>query len=236
VIDLRETIASPEGDINAIANVVSHEPALVARIFQLANSPFLGFRRHTDSLAEAVSRLGATLVETLAVSLLLKIPGDRVPESVHRKIAEEALALGSVARMLAKALGRSLHEQDKVFVASLLTSIGSLVLLEEGVEQSDLSHCYGLEEKYDDDHVVAAYVLILWGYDIELGEIILNQNTVNFSSDQHIVELASLVGAASYLKQCQTQQERDTFIGNQPISVQDALNEIVLTLLDEVTH
>jgi HD-like signal output (HDOD) protein len=138
--------------------------------------------------------------------------------------------------MLAKELGRSLHEQDKVFVASLLTSIGSLVLLEEGVEQSDLSHCYGLEEKYDDDHVVAAYVLILWGYDIELGEIILNQNTVNFSSDQHIVELASIVGAASYLKQCQTQQERDTFIENQPISVQDALNEIVLTLLDEVTH
>ncbi len=231
VLRLQKVINSPSCDIHKIAAVVSHEPPLVARIFQLANSPYFGFRRMTDSLSEAVGRLGATAVESLAVTQLTRIQHNRLTPRVHQDIAEKALEIGSIGRMLSKQLGMSLVEQDKVFVASLLTSIGALVLVEQGVSVEKLADGLGLQEGYSDHHIVAAYVLIMWGYEIEIGDIILNQRVLRFDSDKPEQLCASIVGLSTNIANRRHQEELDELAQLLPEKIANALVTLIPLLL-----
>jgi HD-like signal output (HDOD) protein len=221
---LRKEIASETSNIHSIAETISHEPVLVARVFQIANSPYLGFRRHTDSLTEAVGRLGSTLVESIAVSILTQLPHQRVTVVQHEIVAEQALRVGYIARNIVKQLGFGQLEQDKVFIASLLTSIGTLIFLEEGHTPLDDSHlcASSLQTGYCDNHLIAAYVLILWGYDIEIGEIILNQKHSNWQTKDYQY-LASIVGLSSQIEAMTVEQECDAMLSVLPAEVAQAI-------------
>lgn len=199
VIKLRKVIALPTSDIYKISDVISHEPVLVARIFQIANSPYLGFSRITDSLPEAVGRVGSTLVESVALTQLISIRHKHLSISRHEVLATKALRIGEISRVLAKKLGLSLANQDKVFIASLLTSIGALVLLEQGAQEHELDDFIGLQKGIPDSHIIAAYVLIMWGYEISIGNIILNQRNMDFTSTNVDVINASVVGLATQI-------------------------------------
>ncbi|SJN54358.1 HDOD domain protein [Vibrio ruber DSM 16370] len=227
VQELQSTIASPNCDMHLMADVVSHEPSLVARIFQIANSSYFGFRRHTDSLSEAVSRLGATLIETIAVSLLTQIQHHRVSPSQHKQVAERALRVGSIARLIAKEMSFARCEQDKVFVASLLTSIGTLLVLEEGATLENVRTYLGLQEGFYDHHVAAAYLLILWGYDIDIGDIILSQSNIDFLSPDETVVYGSIVGLAYMIEKLKTEAQLKQVAGQLP----DSVGDVVLTLI-----
>ncbi|MGX9418263.1 HDOD domain-containing protein [Vibrio sp. RC27] len=207
VMRLQRVLGSPSCDNHKVADVISHEPALVARVFQTANSPYLGFRVSTESLPDAVGRLGMTLVESLAIEQLLSISNKRLSTNRHIAVTENALKIGEVSRVLARKLHLSLNDQDKVFIASLLTSIGALVLLEEGANESELDHYIGLQEGMSDSHIIAAYVLIMWGYEIDISEAILHQRKVNFESEDIGVLRSSIVGLATQIVSFNTKQE-----------------------------
>jgi HD-like signal output (HDOD) protein len=226
VMKLQNVIALPTCDIHKIAEVISHEPVLVAKLFQIANSPYFGFRRATDSLPEAVGRLGSTLVESLALTQLSSISHKKLTVQRHAAIAEKALRIGETSRVLAKKLGMSLSVQDKVFIASLLTSIGALVLIEEGASEHQLDQFIGLQQGLSDQHIIAAYVLILWGYEIDIGEIILNQRQIDFSSEQPYVVHASIVGLATQIVELTTPEQISELANQLPNNVADILIEL----------
>nr|WP_157729214.1 HDOD domain-containing protein [Vibrio qinghaiensis] len=222
---LQQTIASPTCDITAIADTISHEPALVARVFQIANSSYFGFRRHTESLSEAVGRLGATLIETIAVSLLCHHTHHYVSRHEHQKVAEQALRVSCIAQLLAKQFECSRLDQDRVFVASLLTSIGTLILLEEGAALDAVDSFIGLQNGYADSHIIAAYVLIIWGYDIEIGDIILNQGKSDFPEDKLLL-LGSIVGLATRIEISSNDVDYQAIMDSVPDVVAAVLNEL----------
>ncbi|SHF34659.1 HDOD domain-containing protein [Vibrio gazogenes] len=232
VQELQNVIASPNCDMHLMAEVISHEPSLVARIFQIANSSYFGFRRHTDSLSEAVSRLGATLIETIAVSLLTQIPHHRVSPKQHQQVAERALRVGSIARLIAKEMSFARREQDKVFVASLLTSIGTLLVLEEGATLENIRTYLGLQDGYHDHHVAAAYLLILWGYDIDVGDMILSQSHIDFLSQNETVVYGSIVGLAYMIEKFKTDEQFKQIAEQLPNVVSDAVLALIPLLLE----
>jgi HD-like signal output (HDOD) protein len=236
IMRLRKEISSTTSDIHSIAESISHEPALVAHLFRIANSPYFGFRRHTDSLTEAVGRVGSTLVESIAISILTQIPYQRVTAAQHEAVAEQALRVGYISRHLVKQLGFGQLDQDKVFVASLLTSIGTLIFLEESVASStefddELQCVSSLQMGFCDIHVIAAYVLILWGYDIEIGEIILNQKCRDFVAKGYQL-LASIVGVAVELEAIATEEECDAILSELPDEVSQAVINLKPLLFD----
>lgn len=226
VMKLQNVMTLPTCDIYKIADVICHEPVLVAKVFQIANSPYFGFRRATDSLPEAVGRLGLTLVESIAFTQLSTISHKRLTIQRHVEIAEKALRIGEVSRILAKKLGHNLATQDKVFIASLLTSIGALVLIEEGASEDKLDHFIGLQSGLSDQHIIAAYVLILWGYEIEIGEIILNQGHIDFASTRPEVLHASIVGLATHIVGLDSGEQFIELAGTLPKSVSAIVSEL----------
>ncbi|WP_373054866.1 HDOD domain-containing protein [Vibrio salinus] len=219
VTKLKEALKDPDCDSQRIANVVSHEPVLVAKLLQIANSPFFGFRHSTESLTEAVTRLGASLIESVAISMLINVNEDNLTKAQHRNIADISLKSGAIARLLAKKLGRSSSEQDKVFIAALLTSVGALLMLGYGAKEKELGEFIKFQEGLFDYHIIAAYVLILWGYEIEVGEIILNQRNRAFDEENDIAFLASIVGIASQIAQCTSESDFQSLLEGLPDSI-----------------
>ncbi len=62
---LRRLVASDDTTIDAIADLVSLEPGLAARVVKMANSTHFGGRTRVDSIMEAVQRVGLVGVQEL---------------------------------------------------------------------------------------------------------------------------------------------------------------------------
>ncbi|TXZ76437.1 HDOD domain-containing protein [Vibrio mimicus] len=222
---LQQVIASPNCSMEAIAETIVHEPVLVAKIIQIANSSYFGFRRNTDSLHEAVARLGAVLIESIAISLLAIHPSNSNSAEDHQWVADCAFKSSSIARALVKALGYSRQDQDRIFVANLLTSIGKILLLEDGASKKEFADYYLLQPGYADCDVISAYILIMWGYDIDIGDIILNQRLTTYSGE-HLELLGSFSSLANQIENCRQINEYRQLVQKIPESIQSVLKEM----------
>ncbi|ENM5741500.1 HDOD domain-containing protein [Vibrio metoecus] len=222
---LQQVISSPNCSMDEIAETIVHEPLLTAKIIQIANSSYFGFRRNTDSLHEAVARLGAVLVESIAISLLAIHPSNPNSAEDHQWVADCAFKSSSIARALVKMLGYSRQDQDRIFVANLLTSIGKILLLEDGASKKEFVDFYQLQPGYADCDVISAYILIMWGYDIGIGDIILNQRLTTYSGE-HLEQLGSLSCLANQIENCRQINEYRQLVQKTPESIQGALKEL----------
>ncbi|KQB07840.1 response regulator [Vibrio metoecus] len=222
---LQQVISSPNCSMDEIAETIVHEPVLTAKIIQIANSSYFGFRRNTDSLHEAVARLGAVLVESIAISLLAIHPSNPNCMADHQWVADCAFKSSSIARALVKMLGYSRQDQDRIFVANLLTSIGKILLLEDGASKKEFVDFYQLQPGYADCDVISAYILIMWGYDIGIGDIILNQRLTTFSGE-HLEQLGSLSCLANQIENCRQINDYRQLVQKTPESIQGVLKEL----------
>ncbi|MBB1361023.1 HDOD domain-containing protein [Shewanella sp. SR44-4] len=179
---IQSMFANEEVDISHAADIIHQESVIAAKLIQIANSAFLGYSRKTVSLEEAIKRLGLKMTETIVVSMVVdQALALRVPEKAHKKINEWSFNYSRLCRQLSKSMGFSVEQQDVVFIAALLSGIGHLVLMSETNEHVDFDS--------DDTHtmladatVLTVYILTLWGYPLDLCELILMQDKPDFNA------------------------------------------------------
>lgn len=124
---LEEVLESPHAGWQDMADVVSQDPNLSARLLKLANSAFHG-RRNIETLSRAVALLGTRVLYDLAVGVAAlgvfqKIPVGLVDVSVFWR---HSLYTAIIAKLLARRCN-VLHP-ERLFVAGLLHDVGCLVL------------------------------------------------------------------------------------------------------------
>jgi HD-like signal output (HDOD) protein len=127
---VRDAVASDSADANRIARIVSCDPALAARLLQVANSPLYAGRREVDSLHEAVTRLGLRMVRSLVTSLVMKQlfqASSQTLKQQFRKIWETSVQVAAISRLLAE-FAPSL-EGEEAMLGGLVHNIGALPLL-----------------------------------------------------------------------------------------------------------
>ncbi len=129
-LQVRDAVEDPNATSNHIANIVAKDPALSARLLQVANSPLYRGRVEVDSLAMAVNRLGLKLVRSLVVSLAMKqmfqATSDHLDRS-FRKIWDDCVQVAAISRVLCNGLPGLQAEQ--AMLAGLVHRIGALPLL-----------------------------------------------------------------------------------------------------------
>ena len=140
-------------------------------------------------------------------------------------MADCAFKSSSIARALVKELGYPRQDQDRIFVANLLTSIGKILLLEDGASKKEFLDYYHLQPGYADCDVISAYILIMWGYDIDIGDIILNQRLTMFNGE-HLEQLGSLSCLANVIGNCKEINEYRQLVKEVPKTIQGALKEL----------
>lgn len=173
---LQELLADPDVELNDVAELVETDPAISAKLLQLANSAYSG-GVGAASVREAVARVGLRTVSHMVLSVgvlrsmqphrtLADLPGCGVDQCGKR--------LSELARQLASREATSLAS-----VAGLLSSIGILIQASDFPERLQASYDHALQnglsleaaeiERHGSTHAdVAGYLLSIWGLPTEL--------------------------------------------------------------------
>lgn len=152
-LTLLETLANPNCSIPQLARVIEGEPALCAKLLQVANSAFFGLPRAVTSISHAASYLGTSALKNLVLAMETM---NRAPAGVSLK----ALKAFRTNALLTALLGRHWfagqpRDADSAFVAGMLRDSGHLILAAENE---------GPHPEAPDMHAeLGAYLLGLWG-------------------------------------------------------------------------
>jgi len=175
-VELVEALKAENSSVQQVADIVSRDLELTAKLLKLVNSSFFGLPQRVAHPAKAVSLLGLDLVQSIVLA-----------SSAFEKFNHLALQGFSVAQLwdhaiqtaaLAKAIAQEAHltraDVDTAFMAGLLHDIGKLLIASNLpaefraiIEQMRLRRC-GMasaeNELLGTTHAaIGAYLLGLWG-------------------------------------------------------------------------
>ncbi|HHH35286.1 MAG TPA: GGDEF domain-containing protein [Gammaproteobacteria bacterium] len=166
-----ELCQDPEATLSEVAGVVSHDPAIAAKLMRMANSPLYARQRKTENIRQAIALFGlnGTLVLALGFSVVDASP-DETGFIDHNHFWRRALACAISAQLLGTRLEPA--RKEELFLAALLQDIGMLALekvepeLYKPIHEKPSHHeeIISLEEKrLQCDHAaVGAWMLENW--------------------------------------------------------------------------
>ncbi len=154
---LNEVINHPRSSLSDIAEIITEDHGLTARILKLANSPMFGFYSEIDTITRALTIIGTQQVRdiSLAASVMGLFKG--IPDTLMsmQSFWQHSISCGIIARTVATY--RRDTNVERFFVAGILHDLGQLAmctavpdlvkeLLEES-RSSDTLH-YATESRY----------------------------------------------------------------------------------------
>ncbi len=127
---VREAVESDNSNAAEVAAVVTQDPALTARLLQVANSPLYRGRSPIDDVQMAITRMGLRLVKNLVLSLAMKQMFQATSDALDkafRQVWNDSVEVAAIARVLAQGL-RGL-EPEQAMLGGLIHNIGALPVL-----------------------------------------------------------------------------------------------------------
>jgi len=124
---VREAVESEDSNAATIAEIVTQDPALTARLMQVANSALYGGKGRIGNIQTVVTRLGLKLVRNLVISLAMKQMFQATSDALDhafRRIWNDSVEVAAIARVLATNV-RGL-DPEQAMLAGLIHNIGAL--------------------------------------------------------------------------------------------------------------
>jgi len=111
-----------------IADVISMDAALTARLLQIVNSPFYNFPQKVDTITMAITIVGTAQLRDLAMATLVIQKFNKLPSNLisPETFWSHNIACATAARTIVMELG--IKKSERVFVAGLLHDIGKLMM------------------------------------------------------------------------------------------------------------
>jgi HD-like signal output (HDOD) protein len=131
---LTEAIANPRASTTLIADIISEDAALTARLLRLVNSAFYGFPFPIDTVSQAVMLVGTQQISDLALATSVMTAFDGIPDEL---VDMESFWLHNVATGVAARILAGLRREplvERFFVAGVLHDIGRLLLFRQRPE------------------------------------------------------------------------------------------------------
>ena len=128
---LLEECRSVDASVLKIADVISQDMAMTAKVLQMANSAFFGRRRRVSDPLQAVQLLGLNTVKALVLSAYafgVYERRARTPGFSFERLQAHSVMTGAFARVIAAAERTPEQMLDDASVAALLHDIGRLIL------------------------------------------------------------------------------------------------------------
>jgi HD-like signal output (HDOD) protein len=129
-LEIRDAVENDTADAPMVARMVAKDPALSARLLQVANSPLYRGGSEVDSIQHAITRLGLKMVRSLVVSLAMRqifqATSDTL-DSQFRQLWDDSLQVAAISHMLAAGIPQL--EREQAMLGGLLHNIGALPIL-----------------------------------------------------------------------------------------------------------
>ena len=134
-IKVNEAIEDPKSSMRDIAEIISCDQSLSARLLRLANSAFFGFFSKVDTISQAVTIIGTKQLRDLILATsVIQVFKDISTDLVDIKsFWEHSIGCGIASRLLASYQNEI--NVEHFFVAGLLHDIGRLILYWKNPEQ-----------------------------------------------------------------------------------------------------
>ncbi len=127
---LQEKMQDPDASLEDVAEIISGDIAMTAKMLQLVNSAFFGLFQKVESPLRAVALLGLDTIKALVLGLQIfsEIQASKGLISIDA-LWKHSMTVGSMAKKIAL---EETDDQDTInnsFIAGILHDIGKLILL-----------------------------------------------------------------------------------------------------------
>ena len=201
-LKIREAVESENTSAQQVAETLTQDASLSARLIQVSNSPLYRSRTPIEDLQMAVTRLGIRMVRDLVISLAMKqiyqATSDVLDEH-FRRIWNTSVEVAAICRMLATTVPGINPEQ--ALLAGLIHNIGALPILVMAEDDNELFNDGEALEQVINELQGRVGILILetWNFGDAMIDVVKNAH--NFSYDHEggadlvdLVQIALLQG------------------------------------------
>jgi HD-like signal output (HDOD) protein len=198
LIKIIQSLSADTGSAQALEKLISHDPALAARILRLANSAFYSFHTTVKTISHAVSLLGIKVVTSLAIGVTVFdtfSKGLRSESALITKLWTHSCGVGLLAKELWVFNHHNRKEEEVAFLCGLLHDLGKVVLFKTypnhygsffAIAKTEADHDISAYEvgNYGMDHAAIGELLAKqWGFPQELSVIIGKHHDASSLSD-----------------------------------------------------
>jgi HD-like signal output (HDOD) protein len=208
---LTEALDNPRASTWQIADIISGDSGLTARLLRLVNSAFYCFPSKVESISHAVLLVGTEQIRDLALatSILRSFKGISADLVDMESFWLHSIATGVTARLLAT--HRREANSERFFVAGVLHDIGRLLMYKHlpdearealsRTRQGDASLLDAEREVFGFDHAAAGGVVLhAWGLPPSLTEVARCHHTPGdarrYPVEAAVVHLADVIVTA----------------------------------------
>lgn len=183
---LTQALSNPDVDAREVADIISQDPAMCAKVLQLVNSAFFSRAARISDIRQAVPRLGFQMVKNLALSVEVFRP----PKNMRRLkgFSIEQLQRHSLcAATLAGGMFADRAQSADAFMAAMLHDLGKLILAAELPDRLEAALSLASSENLPLHEAeqrlmavshaeIGAYLLGLWGLPYPIVEAVANHH------------------------------------------------------------
>lgn len=198
-LQVREAAEDPNIDAAGIAEVLSTDGALSARVVRVANSPLLRAASPITDLKMAVSRLGINYSCNLATGLAVEQMFQATTDAVDRRMRQnwrKSTEVAGIASVLARSFARRL-KPDQATLAGLVHRLGALPILRFAEEDRRLVKMPELlDQLIADLHgEIGKLILEIWDFPEELSIVPIEYQ--NYTREREEADYADIVMVAN---------------------------------------
>ncbi len=188
-ININKYVGDPNANIANMAKVIQMDPALAAKLIQVANSALYASHGGVEDCRTAVARLGMSTTRNLVMSFSLGQNfqiGSAVVRDIARNTWNKSSEVAAISYVLARVtLGMI---PDKALLAGLVYNIGAIPILRYAADYPDLKSNRQLINELIDRLAKKLGTLVLkqWGFDDSLINIPKEVNNYQYQPDEEI--------------------------------------------------
>ena len=205
--EITKELENPEPSLARVAEIISKDAGMTAKILQLTNSALLGIRFPVSDPLQAVSLLGLELIRALVITIHIFAPFEKVElaELDIGQLWKHLLATAKLSRAIAQAERAPKQILDDSFTAGLLHCLGKLALastmpdvyreiLRQAKAGKPLTHAE--RERLRCSHAeIGAYLAGIWGLPNPIVEAIAWHHTPQASGGNSFSPLIAVYAA-----------------------------------------
>ncbi|MCX8053348.1 MAG: response regulator [Armatimonadetes bacterium] len=189
-LELLAELRSPESGVRKIAEIVSRDVGMTAKVLHLVNSAFFGMHQQVTDVERAVAILGMSTISGLVLSckIFSQISLQTMQVFSIEALVKHSVEVGAMTRAIAATGGIKQPELDDCFSGGVLHDVGKLVLASnmpaqyldaQAKAQTNQIPLWMVErEMFGATHAeVGAYLLGLWGLPDSVVEAVAYHHT-----------------------------------------------------------
>ena len=134
-VRIKAVIYDPSSTMQDVADVLSHDPAMCARMLKVANSAFFGVPSKIETVKAAIRLLGTQQVHDLVLAATISKSFPDIPDNLvdMEDFWISSVRCGLLGRLLAELCKST--DSERFFVGSLLHDMGHLIMYQTVPEE-----------------------------------------------------------------------------------------------------